>query len=178
MFGIWRLLLFILLRIFYYRKSVQSFRKVLEFWIESNEQYIFKYIIIYLSIFKYMFKHNIGDFEPAKSLTKFTIIRTYLKDVRTFRRLDFQRTDYFSRPEVFLVKGVLKICNKFTGKHLYRSLISVTLQSIFIDITLPHRCSPVNLLHIFRTTFSKNISGWLLPYYTNWWQLQFLLHLF
>ena len=162
----------------YYRKSVQSFRKVLEFWIESNEQYIFKYIIIYLSIFKYMFKHNIGDFEPAKSLTKFTIIRTYLKDVRTFRRLDFQRTDYFSRPEVFLVKGVLKICNKFTGKHLYRSLISITLQSIFIDITLPHRCSPVNLLHIFRTTFSKNISGWLLPYYTNWWQLQFLLHLF
>ena len=108
-----------------------------------------------------MFKHNIGDFEPAKSLTKFAIIRTYLKDVRTFRRLDFQRT------EVFLVKGVLKICNKFTGKHLYRGLISITLQSIFIDITLPHRCSPVNLLHIFRTTFSKNISGWLLPYYTN-----------
>ena len=98
-----------------------------------------------------MFKHNIGDFEPAKSLTKFAIIRTYLKDVRTFRRLDFQRTGYFSLPEVFLVKSVLKICNKFTAKHLYRSLISITVQSTFIDITLLHRCSPVNLLHIFRT---------------------------
>lgn len=106
-----------------------------------------------------MFKHNIGDFEPAKSLTKFTIIRTYLKDVRTFRRLDFQRTDYFSRPEVFLVKSVLKICNKFIGKHLYRSLISITLQSNFIEIALLHGCSPVNLMHILRTSFPKNTTG-------------------
>ena len=32
----------------------------------------------------------------------------------------------------------------------------------FIEITLQHGCSPVNLLHIFRTPFTKNISGWLL----------------
>ena len=32
----------------------------------------------------------------------------------------------------------------------------------FIEITLWHGCSPVNLLHIFRTIFSKNTSGWLL----------------
>ena len=32
----------------------------------------------------------------------------------------------------------------------------------FIEITLWHRCSPVNLLHIFRPPFSKNTSGWLL----------------
>ena len=30
-----------------------------------------------------------------------------------------------SRPEVFLGKGVLKICNKFTGEHPYRSVISI-----------------------------------------------------
>ena len=35
-------------------------------------------------------------------------------------------------------------------------------QSNFIEITLPHGCSPVNLLHIFRTPFTKNTSGWLL----------------
>ena len=29
----------------------------------------------------------------------------------------------------------------------------------FIEITLRHRCSPVNLLHICRTSFSKNTSG-------------------
>ena len=32
----------------------------------------------------------------------------------------------------------------------------------FIEIALWHGFSPVNLLHIFRTTFLKNISGWLL----------------
>ena len=31
----------------------------------------------------------------------------------------------------------------------------------FIEIALRHECSPVNLLHIFGTPFSKNTSGWL-----------------
>ena len=37
-----------------------------------------------------------------------------------------------SHPEVFLTKGVLKICSKFTGEHPYRSAISIKLQSNFI----------------------------------------------
>ena len=41
---------------------------------------------------------------------------------------------------MFLEKGVLKICSKFTGEY---------------------GCSPVNLLHIFRTPFTNNSSGWL-----------------
>ena len=49
-----------------------------------------------------------------------------------------------SRPEVFLRKGVLKICCKFTGEHAQ------------------HGCSPVNLLHIFRKPFPKNTAGRLL----------------
>ena len=32
----------------------------------------------------------------------------------------------------------------------------------FIEITLRHGSSPEDLLHIFRTSFSKNTSGWLL----------------
>ena len=32
-----------------------------------------------------------------------------------------------SRPEVFLEKGVLKICSKFTGKDPCRSVISIKL---------------------------------------------------
>ena len=32
----------------------------------------------------------------------------------------------------------------------------------FIEITLRHGCSPVNLLHIFRPPFPKNTSGGLL----------------
>ena len=36
---------------------------------------------------------------------------------------------------------------------------------IFIEITLWHGCSPVNLLHIFRTPFLKNTSRWLLLFF-------------
>ena len=35
----------------------------------------------------------------------------------------------------------------------------------FIEITLRHGCSPVNLLHIFRTLLSKNTSGRLLLFF-------------
>ena len=34
-----------------------------------------------------------------------------------------------SPPEVFLGKGVQKICSRFTGEHTYRSGISIKLQS-------------------------------------------------
>ena len=42
------------------------------------------------------------------------------------------------------------------------------LQSNFIEITLRHGCPPVNLLHIFRTPFSKNTSGRLLQPFICW----------
>ena len=64
-----------------------------------------------------------------------------------------------SHPDEFLIKGVLKICSKFTGEHPYRS---AKLQSNFIEITFQHGCSPVNLLHIFRIPFLKNTLPWLL----------------
>ena len=63
---------------------------------------------------------------------------------------------------MFLEKGVLKTCSKFTGEHPCRSVISIKLLCNFIEIALQHGCSPVNLLHICRTPFPKNTSGWLL----------------
>ena len=66
-----------------------------------------------------------------------------------------------SNPEVFIGKGVLKLCSKFTREHPCRRDISIKLQSNFIEITLRHVCSPVNLLHIFRIPFNKNTSGWV-----------------
>ena len=63
---------------------------------------------------------------------------------------------------MFLIKGVLKICSKFTGEHPCRNVISIKLQTNFVEITLRDEYSPVNLLHIFRTPFRRNISGWLL----------------
>ena len=71
-----------------------------------------------------------------------------------------------SPSEVFLRKVVLKICSKFTGVHPCQSGISINLQSNFTQIALRHGFSPVNLLHIFRTPFSKN-TPWRLLLNTN-----------
>ena len=70
-----------------------------------------------------------------------------------------------SPPEVFLGKGVLKICSRFTGEHPYRRGISIKLSN-FIEIALRHVCSLVNFPHNFRAPFYKNTSGGLLLYVT------------
>ena len=49
--------------------------------------------------------------------------------------------------EVFLGKCVLNICNKFTGEHPYRSVVSIKFFGNFIEITLRPGCCPVILLH-------------------------------
>ena len=66
-----------------------------------------------------------------------------------------------SPPEMFLLKGVLKICSKCTGEHPSQSLISTKCNNFF-KITLRHWCSPVNVLLIFRMPFPKSTSGGLL----------------
>ena len=77
--------------------------------------------------------------------------------------LDMKSSKYRSScPEVFLKKRVLKICSKFEGEHPCRSVISLKLFRNFIEIALRHECSPINMLHIFRTPIPANISGWLL----------------
>ena len=62
-----------------------------------------------------------------------------------------------SHPEVSLGKRILKICSKFTGKHPCQSVISIKLQSNFIEITLRHGCSPVSLLilRLFSQSFCR-----------------------
>ena len=63
---------------------------------------------------------------------------------------------------MFLIKGVLKICSKFPWEDPCQSVISIKLLCNFIEMTLRHWCPPVNSLHVFRTSFPKNTSGWLL----------------
>ena len=73
-----------------------------------------------------------------------------------------------NRPEVFLGKGVLKLCSKFTGEYPCWSAISLNLLCNFIEIVLRYGCSPVNLLHIFRIPFLKNTSERLLLKVEEW----------
>ena len=67
--------------------------------------------------------------------------------------LSLFRRQRSSRPEVFLGKGVLKICSKFTREQ--------PCQSVYWNHTSAWVFSS-NLLHISRTPFLKNTSGWLL----------------
>ena len=71
--------------------------------------------------------------------------------------------------------NALKIYSEFMGEHQCQSLISKNLQSNFIEITLRHRCSPVNLLYIFRTLFFKNISGGVLLYLSTLFNMRTIL---
>ena len=65
---------------------------------------------------------------------------------------------------------MIKIVNKLIslrikGVKLRKTISKVSQISLnseaanFIEIALQHVCSPVNLLHIFRTPFTKNTSG-------------------
>ena len=73
-------------------------------------------------------------------------------------------TKYFRSTcrDVFLGKGLLKICSKFTGEHPCQSAISINLLCNLIEIALRHGCSVNLLLLIFRATLPKSISGRLL----------------
>ena len=52
--------------------------------------------------------------------------------------------------------------------HPSRSVISVKLLCDFIEITFLYGCSPIKLLHIFRTSFPENTSGGLLLLLFRW----------
>ena len=81
----------------------------------------------------------------------------------SFNFISHEHTVKESSPsEVFLGKAVLKICSKFTGEHPCRSGFSIKLLCNFIENALQHGCSPVSLLHTFKTPFPKNTSEGLL----------------
>ena len=59
--------------------------------------------------------------------------------------------------------GVLKKRCSGDMQQIYRKapMPKCDLQSNFTEIALRHEFSPVNLLHIFRTPFPRNTSGWM-----------------
>ena len=124
----------------------------------------------------------LGGGAPRKIFWKFaTFTRKHLiwRFVVSFLILK-RNTGRSSHSEVFLRKGVLKICSRFTEEHPCRSVISIKMQGNFIEIALWHGCSPVNLLDISRTPFRRYYSGWLFPHRHSFflWNLQVLRTLF
>ena len=77
-----------------------------------------------------------------------------------------------SHPKVFLGKGGLKICSKFTGEHQCQNVISIKLQSNFIEITVWHGCFLVNCSIFSEPLFLRTplyVCFWILhlDYYEN-----------
>ena len=87
--------------------------------------------------------------------------------------------DRSSHPEMFLRKGVLEICSKFTGEHTCQSAISIKLLCNFIEITLWHGCSPVYCSifseHLFLRTPLDWTAACVVTFRTNefWFQIYF-----
>ena len=72
-------------------------------------------------------------------------------------------------------RGILKKRCSENMQQIYRrtpmpKCDSIKLQSNFIEITLRLGCSPVNVLHIFRTPFPRYTSGWRLLYDCTIWK--------
>ena len=60
------------------------------------------------------------------------------------------------------LKGVLeKRCSE-NMQQIYRRTPMPKCYFDKVEISLRHGCSPANVLHIFRTPFPRNTSGWLL----------------
>ena len=110
-----------------------------------------------LSYFAYVFLKNQLLCIFLRTLTKYAVHSKcfYLKKCLLYTEAALQRC------------SCKKVFWKYAAKlqeHPCWSVISMKLKSNFIEITLRHGCSPVNLLHIFRTSFPKNTPGGLLLY--------------
>ena len=65
----------------------------------------------------------------------------------------------YNPPEVFSRKR----CSEYMKQTYTRTHIpKCDFNNFLVEIALWHVCSPVNSLHIFKTTFPRNTSGWLL----------------
>ena len=75
-------------------------------------------------------------------------------------------------------KGVLKNFTKFTGKHLFQSLlfnnVAGLMPATLLKNRLWRRCFPVNFVKILRTPFLQNTSVRLLLYHLSLWKKSLL----
>ena len=115
---------------------------------------------------KHRSSHTEAFLEKAWSETfKFLVLNSMKKGVlKIYRRTPMPTCD-FSKVQKKPPRGVLKKRCSESMQQIYRrtSMPKCDFNKIvsnFIEVILWHGSSPVNLLHIFRTPFSSNTSGW------------------
>ena len=100
------------------------------------------------------------------------VLNTLLFILFTSYSTDPKKIFTFANPKPFISHIIQKQPSRGTIKkrcfgnvqQIYRRtpMLKCDFNKNFIEITLRHWCSPVNLLHIFRTLSLKNTSRWLL----------------
>ena len=105
-----------------------------------------------------------------KALRKSCFVKIYKFQWENARGLNFEWSCLMqvyrsSHPEVFSVKGVLKICSKLTGEHPCRSAISIKLQrtplgGCFSSLQLCYQ-NTIVFHEVFRTTVLQITIWWL-----------------
>ena len=63
------------------------------------------------------------------------------------------------RSSVILKKGVLRVCCGFSGAYPCVDMISIKLQSSFVETVLLRGCPAVDLLRVCGASFLEKISG-------------------
>ena len=89
--------------------------------------------------------HKPEFFNNAPSHISSDFLRTATLWKKLFPQSSIQLFTRSSHPEMFLKKGFLIICSKFTGEDPCPSVILIKMQSKFIEITLRHGCYRVFL---------------------------------
>ena len=133
-----------------------------QYWFGLDRRGILKYVIV-----SYIYKNVLErkmyfEITHKKSASTFALI-FHLKEAPGTDLEKAVRWKGEKQPP----KGVLKKRCSENMQQIYRrkpmrSMISIKLLCDFIEITLRHVFSPKDLLHIFRTPFRRNTSGWLL----------------
>ena len=100
--------------------------------------------------------------------------KTDTQNTRNFSSFDDRIRNIHNR---HLEKDIFKTCrwpkHEINVAFLMSMIINIwAMLYSYIEITLPHECSPINLLHIFITPFCNNTyGGLLLKVHQNIWSL-------
>ena len=78
---------------------------------------------IQLSILKHLYHFICLSFQLYHADERLVVFPLRLSGLVLISSMRLDGRNGSSPPEVFLRKGVLKICSKFTGEHPYRSVI-------------------------------------------------------
>ena len=112
-------------------------------------------------------KYNSGRRKTARSAENINVVRKVLENNPNLTRICIEKYGRHSEQKFAEVvphrcssnQLFCKICNKFTAEHPRGSVISIKLVYDFTEITLPHGCSPVYLLHICKNIFFEEYLG-------------------